>query len=204
MVSNVGVLGIQGAISEHVDAMSRVLKEEDVKGTVFVVKHRKQIDNIDGLIIPGGESTTISQILCKSGIYDEILKRVERNDLPIMGTCAGCVMLAKEIIDHATEIEPLRLMNMQIKRNAFGRQRHSFEQKIDINGFTQPYNAVFIRAPLITKVWGKCKILAKIDKKIVMARQDNLLASSFHPELTDDLRIHEYFLEMCLGFHNCQ
>jgi len=198
MVNNIsiGILGIQGAVSEHVTAMTRTLKEKDAKGTVFVVKHKEQINGIDGLIIPGGESTTISRVLHKSGIYDEILKRVEESNLPIMGTCAGCVILAKEITDHAAEVEPLYLMDMHVKRNAFGRQRESFEQRIDINGFTQPYNAVFIRAPLITKVWGKCKILAKIDKKIVMARQDNLLASSFHPELTDDLRIHEYFLEI--------
>lgn len=193
---SIGVLGIQGAVSEHVNVMSLTLKEKDIKGTVFVVKNKEQISSIDGLIMPGGESTTISRVLCKSGINKEILKRTERNDLPIMGTCAGCVILAKEIGDDATEINSLRLMDMEIKRNAFGRQKNSFEQKIDINGFAQPYNAVFIRAPVITKVWGKCKILAKIDKKIVMARQDKLLASSFHPELANDLRIHEYFLEM--------
>jgi len=198
MVNNtsVGILGIQGAVSEHVAAMTRTLKEKNVKGSVFVVRHKEQISDIDGLIIPGGESTTISRVLHKSGIYDEILKRVEESNLPIMGTCAGCVILAKEITDHAAEIEPLHLMDMQIKRNAFGRQKESFEQPININSFIQPYHAVFIRAPIITKVWGTCKVLAKIDKKIVMARQDNFLAASFHPELTDDLRIHEYFLEI--------
>lgn len=198
MVSNVsiGILGIQGAVSEHVTAMTRTLKEKDAKGTVFVVKHKEQINGIDGLIIPGGESTTISRVMHKSGIYDKILKITKENNLPIMGTCAGCVILAKEIEDHAAEIEPLRLMDAHVKRNAFGRQRESFEQPINIDGFTQPYYAVFIRAPIITKVRGTCKVLATIDKKIVMARQDNLLASSFHPELTDDLRIHEYFLEM--------
>ena len=87
-------------------------------------------------------------------------------------------------------------MNMQVDRNAFGRQKESFEKTIHIQGFSSPYNAVFIRAPAISKIWGKCKILAKIDKKIVMARQDNILAISFHPELTNDLRIHKYFLDM--------
>ena len=198
MVNNIsiGILGIQGAVSEHVAAMTRTLKEKNVKGTVFVVRHKEQISDIDGLIIPGGESTTISLMLHKSGIYDEILKRVKESNLPIIGTCAGCVILAKEITNHAAEIEPLHLMNMHVKRNAFGRQKESFEQPININSFIQPYHAVFIRAPIITKVWGTCKVLAKIDKKIVMARQDNFLAASFHPELTDDLRIHEYFLEM--------
>jgi len=198
MVNNIsiGILGIQGAVSEHATAMTHTLKEKDIKGTVFIVKHKKQVSDIDGLIIPGGESTTISRVMHKSGIYDEILKRVEESNLPIMGTCTGCIILTKEITDHAAEVEPLYLMDMHVKRNAFGRQRESFEQRIDIDGFTQPYNAVFIRAPIITKVWGTCKVLAKIDKKIVMARQDNSLAASFHPELTDDLRIHKYFLEM--------
>jgi len=167
MVNNIsiGILGIQGAVSEHATAMTRTLKEKDIKGTVFVVKHKEQISEIDGLIIPGGESTTISRVLHKSGIYDEILKRVKESNLPIMGTCAGCVILAKEITDHAAEVEPLHLMDMHVKRNAFGRQRESFEQPININGFTQPYYAIFIRAPIITKVRGTCKVLAKIDKK---------------------------------------
>jgi len=198
MVNNIsiGILGMQGAVSEHVALMTRTLKEKNVKGNVFIVNHKKQISEIDGLIIPGGESTTISRVLHESGIYGEIIKRVEESNLPIMGTCAGCVILAKEITDNEADMESLRFMDMHVKRNAFGRQKESFEQPISIDGFIQPYHAVFIRAPIITKVWGTCKVLAKIDKKIVMARQDNILASSFHPELTDDLRIHEYFLEM--------
>jgi pyridoxal 5'-phosphate synthase pdxT subunit len=193
---SIGVLGIQGAISEHIASMTNALKETNTSGEVFFVKYKKEIDDMDALILPGGESTTISKNLYKSDLHDAIIKRIEENSLPIMGTCAGCVLLAKELVDNNKDLKLLHAMDMQVERNAFGRQRESFEKNIDINGFSSPYTAVFIRAPLIKKVWGKCKILAEMNKKIVMARQDKFLALSFHPELTDDLRIHKYFLDM--------
>lgn len=193
---SIGVIGIQGAISEHIASMEKALEEKNTPGKVFVIKNKQEINGIDALVFPGGESTTISRILYKSGFHDAISKRINVNNLPVMGTCAGCVILASEMIDNTKNIKLLSAMDMQVKRNAFGRQRESFEKNIDIKGFSEPYNAVFIRAPVIEKVWGKCGILAKIDQKIVMARQDNLLALSFHPELTDDLRIHKYFLDM--------
>ena len=148
------------------------------------------------MIVPGGESTTISRILFKSGVYDAILQRLRQDSLYIMGTCAGCVLLAKEIVGNKDDVKLLHAMDMQVERNAFGRQKESFEKSIRIKGFSEPYNAIFIRAPAIKKVWGKCEILAEIDKKIIAARQDKFLALSFHPELTNDFRIHEYFLEM--------
>ena len=193
---SIGVLGIQGAISEHITSMTNALKETNTSGEVFFVKYKKEIDDIDALILPGGESTTISKNLYNSGLHDVIIKRIEENSLPIMGTCAGCVLLAKELVDNNKDVKLLHAMDMQVERNAFGRQRESFEKNIDINDFASPYAAVFIRAPLIKKVWGKCEVLAEMDKKIVMARQDKFLALSFHPELTDDLRIHRYFLDM--------
>lgn len=194
---SIGILGIQGAISEHISAMTKVLKDRNYKDIkVFVVKNKKDIDKIDALIMPGGESSTIFRVLDKSGVYEAISKRVKENNLPIMGTCAGCVLLAKEIVNNKKEIKPFCVMDMQVERNAFGRQKESFEQNVDIIGFSKPYYAVFIRAPIIKKVWGKCKILAQIDKKIIVARQNKYLASSFHPELTNDFRMHEYFLDM--------
>ncbi len=193
---SIGVLGIQGAISEHIASMEATLKEANTPGKVFVVNHKEKMTDIDALIIPGGESTTISRVLHKSDLYNIISERIKENNLPIMGTCAGCVILSKELSDNAKDVKLLNAMDMQVERNAFGRQKESFEKPIGIQGFSSPYNAVFIRAPIINKVWGKCKILAKIDKKIVMARQDNILAVSFHPELTNDLRIHKYFLDM--------
>ena len=197
---SVGVIGIQGAVSEHVASMEKALRETNTPGDVFVIKNKQEINYIDALVFPGGESTTISRILYKSGFSDAISKRIKENSLPIMGTCAGCVLLASEMTDNTQNVKLLSAMDTHVKRNAFGRQRESFEKNIDIKGFTEPYNAVFIRAPVIEKVWGNCEILAAVDKKIVMARQGNLLALSFHPELTDDLRIHKYFLDMILKY----
>ena len=193
---SIGVIGIQGAISEHVTTIKNALKKTNTPGNVFVIRHKEKIKEIDALVLPGGESTTISRVLYKTGLHDTILERITEENLPTMGTCAGCILLAKEIIDTAKDVKLLKTMDMQVERNAFGRQKESFEQNIQIKGFTRPYNAVFIRAPAITKVWGKCRVLAEIDEKIVMVRQENILALSFHPELTDDLRVHEYFLKM--------
>ena len=195
---SIGVIGIQGAISEHVNTMQNALKTFHTPGDVFFIKKLEELNKIDALILPGGESTTISKILCKTGLHDAISKKINEDHLPVMGTCAGCVLLADELVDNKkNDVKLFHSIDMQVERNAFGRQKESFEKHIDVLGFTKPYNAVFIRAPIIRKTWGRTKILAKINKKIiVMARQDNLLALSFHPELTNDLRIHKYFLDM--------
>jgi 5'-phosphate synthase pdxT subunit len=193
---SIGVFGAQGAISEHITMMINALEEKNISGDAFVVRNKKEINKIDALIIPGGESTTISKILYNSGFNNAILERIRKDNLPIMGTCAGCVILASKIVDNSNDIKHLSAMNMQVKRNAFGRQRESFEKNINIKGFSKPFNAVFIRAPIIEKVWGDCGILAKFDKKVIMARENQFLALSFHPELTDDIRIHKYFLDM--------
>lgn len=195
-IVSIGVLSVQGAVSEHIDSIRRVFKKTNAHGNAKLVRQKKDIDGIDALVIPGGESTTISRILFKSGVYDTILQRLRQDTLHIMGTCAGCVLLAKEIVGKKDDVKLLHAMDMQVERNAFGRQKESFEKSIGIKEFSEPYNAVFIRAPIIKKVWGKCEILGEIDKKIIAARQDKFLALSFHPELTNDLRIHEYFLEM--------
>ena len=192
----IGVIGLQGAVTEHIDSMQNAFKNYNVSGEVFIIKDNNQIKFLDALIIPGGESTTISRLINKLGLEKVISKRIENKDLAVMGTCAGCTILASELIDDFHDVRILNAMDMAVKRNAFGRQKESFEQNIQIKDFKLPYNAVFIRAPVIEKVWNDCEICSKIDNKIVMARQDNLLALSFHPELTDDLRIHKYFLEM--------
>jgi 5'-phosphate synthase pdxT subunit len=171
-------------------------EEMNVCGTTVSVRYKEHIDEIDALIIPGGESSTISKILTKSGMFDAIVKRVEDNTLPIMGTCAGCVLLAKKIVEKKDNLESLNAMDIEVERNAFGRQKESFEKIIEIKGFSKSYHAVFIRAPVIKNVWGTCEILSEVDKKIVAARQKKFLAFSFHPELTDDIRMHKYFLEM--------
>lgn len=191
----IGIIGVQGAISEHINIMQRTLDAEKISGNVFIIKNKDSLDNIDALILPGGESTTISKVLFKSGLYKEISNRIEKNNLPVMGTCAGCVLLAKDLSDN-DDVKLLKAMDMKVKRNAFGRQKESFEKTIEINGFSNPYNAVFIRAPIIEEVWNNCKVVAKINNNIVMVKQDKLIALSFHPELTDDIRVHKYFLDM--------
>jgi 5'-phosphate synthase pdxT subunit len=195
-ITTIGVLSIQGAVSEHIAVMNKTLEEEHLQGGAILVRQPADIERIDALILPGGESTTISRILVKTGMHEAIRKRMKRNDLPIMGTCAGCALLAKELTDTLGDVQLLKAMDMQVERNAFGRQKESCERFIDIKGFDTPFNAVFIRAPVITKVWGSCEILAKLEKEIVMARQGHYLALSFHPELTSDLRVHRFFLRM--------
>lgn len=193
----IGVVGFQGAVSEHIYIMKKTLEAEKTPGEVFTVKQTSDLEHVDALILPGGESTTISKFLHRSRLYSKIQSLVKNDDLPIMGTCAGCVLLAKEISsDTSIDVKPLKLMDIKVKRNAFGRQRESFEENINIEGFSSPYHAVFIRAPIIEKTWGECKPLARVDDKTVMAKQRNLLALSFHPELTDDIRIHKYFLNL--------
>ncbi|UCE72946.1 MAG: pyridoxal 5'-phosphate synthase glutaminase subunit PdxT, partial [Methanomassiliicoccales archaeon] len=155
---------------------------------------------VDGLIIPGGESTTISKLMVKAGM-DEIIRERASDGLPIMGTCAGCILLAKEGDKEVEESETiiLGLMDMKVERNAFGRQRESFETTLSIAGFENPYEAVFIRAPTVEEVWGGCRALARLEGRIVMAKQRNLMAVSFHPELTNDMRVHKLLLNMILN-----
>ena len=193
---NIGIIGVQGTILEHANTIKRLFSETNTDGEIFIIRDKNQLEKVDGLIIPGGETTTISKILAKTGLYDKILDRIKRKNIAIMGTCAGCVVLSEKIINSSSEIKCLNAIKMHVKRNAFGRQKESFEQEINIKGFSKPYNAIFIRAPIIEKTFDDCEILAKINDKIIMARQDNFLAISFHPELTDDLRIHKYFLDI--------
>jgi 5'-phosphate synthase pdxT subunit len=197
----IGVISVQGAISEHVDALNRAAAELDIENVqVLQVRKDKDVDTVDGLIIPGGESTTISKLLLQFGLYDRIIKRAREEELPILGTCAGCIVLASEgdIEVDKTQTELLKLMDMRVIRNAYGSQRESFESDITINadGFFEPYHAVFIRAPMIEGIWGGCRSLATLEGKIILAQQGNLVAAAFHPELTDDMRIHKYFLEL--------
>jgi 5'-phosphate synthase pdxT subunit len=197
---NVGVLGIQGAVSEHLESMQKVLIEKNIDGNVTVVNNEKKLSAVDALILPGGESTTISKLIEKSNLNEVLKDRIKNQDLPIMGTCAGCVILAKEILGNGSDIVTLNAIDMQVVRNAFGRQKQSFEKQIEIRGFKSPFNAVFIRAPVIKKVWSGCKILSEIDEGIVMVRENEILAMSFHPELIDDTRIHCYFVDMILNY----
>lgn len=189
----IGVIAVQGDVSEHIDALKRAMKENRIKGTPMPIRKSTDIERVDALIIPGGESTAISRLLVESGLFNRIVD-MGKEGLPIMGTCAGCVLLAKKVA--GKKIKLFGLMDMSVERNAFGRQRESFEMDVEIYGFERPFHGIFIRAPIITHVYGECKILAKIENKIVMAQQKNLMAIVFHPELTNDTRIHRAFLNL--------
>lgn len=186
----IGVLSIQGAVSEHLDLLKRC-------GAAAVpVKKLSDLEGLEGLILPGGESTTIGGLMEKYGLNEAVRAR-SRAGMPVFGTCAGMVLLAREILDGAWEQPRLALMDVKVRRNAFGRQRESFETPVRINGFDTPVEGVFIRAPLIEEAGSAVEVLASLDEGIVAARQGNLLAVSFHPELTGDLRLHYYFMKMC-------
>lgn len=193
----IGILGIQGDISEHIRITSLAVSNLGMTDTVIAVKKSEDLENIKALIIPGGESTTISKLIRKFQMFEPIRSKA-LDGIPIMGTCAGCVLLAKEGGKEveATEMELFALMDYEVERNAFGRQRNSFEAPLKINGIDHPVKGVFIRAPAIKKVWGRCKVLSTFEEKIVMVQQDNMMALSFHPELTDDTSIHEMFLDI--------
>lgn len=164
---------------------------------VVVAKKPSQLRNIDGLIIPGGESTTIGKLMVK---YDFIraIKALFKKSVPIYGTCAGLILLAKKITEGDQPL--LELMDIEARRNAFGRQRESFEADLDIPEIDEePFRGVFIRAPWIESAGKQVKIMASLKNKAVMARQNRLLVTAFHPELTGDIRIHQYFLNMIKG-----
>jgi pyridoxal 5'-phosphate synthase pdxT subunit len=185
----VGVLALQGAVREHCNAL-RECGMEPVE-----IKYRDQLQSVKGLIIPGGESTTVGKLLVRHDMLD-LIRDMGLKGFPIFGTCTGLILLAKNIIGSG---QPrLGLMDITVGRNAFGRQVASFERGLTIQEISPPdYHAVFIRAPYITEVGVDVKVLAQIDDKILMARQENFLAAAFHPELTADFRIHQYFLDMC-------
>lgn len=189
----IGVLSIQGAISEHIQACSSALQKTHLSAVVKPVRNIPDINIIDALIIPGGESTTVAQVSSQTGLLAAIKNRIQRDDLPILGTCAGCILLAKQLTTQNDSIHTLEAMNMQVERNAFGRQKESFEHPVLFADWTKPFPAVFIRAPRITKVWGGCTAVSMFKGNIIAAQQNRMIALSFHPELTTDPRIYNYF-----------
>jgi 5'-phosphate synthase pdxT subunit len=193
----IAVIAIQGNVEEHISVAERALKEIGLGGEVIPVRHSGTILTCDAIILPGGESTTLGRLMAREGIDVEI-KEAAFAGKPIMGTCAGLVLLAKDGGEQVmrTGQKLLGLMDISVNRNAFGGQKESFEIPIKVSMLDSPYNMVFIRAPVITRVGQDVEILAKFNDKIVAARQGNILGLAFHPELTDDLRIHCYFLGM--------
>ena len=194
----IGVLGLQGAFTEHEEALRRAAASRGVDVDVTAVRRRVEVERLDGLVMPGGESTTISKLLRAFDVHDLLVQRATEEDFPILGTCAGMILLSKEgdgQVDK-TDTRLLGLMDMAVNRNAFGRQRESFEASIDVKGFDAPLPGVFIRAPAITRTWGACEPLGELGGFTIAARQQNRLALAFHPELTGDMRVHERFVDM--------
>lgn len=188
----VGVIAIQGNVEEHVEAAKKALGG---KGEVVTIKHGGIVPSCDALIIPGGESTTLCRLAWSEGISKEIIDKA-RHGTPIMGTCAGLIMLAKEGDEEVAKTcqKLLGLMDIKINRNAYGRQKDSFEAPLQLPFIKgEPFNAVFIRAPAIVSAGKDVEVLATLGDFIVAAKQGNMLALAFHPELTNDFRIHKYF-----------
>ena len=185
----VGVLALQGAFKLHVQALERLGVE------AIEVRSLENFGASEALIIPGGESTTMSFLLESSGIFDSLQER-SNHGMPILGTCAGMILLSSKITDGRNDQKPLKLIDIEVRRNGYGRQIDSFESDLFIEGFKSSFRGVFIRAPLVENASEKVEVLAEVNGRPVMCRQDSVIVTSFHPELADDDRIHAEFLEM--------
>jgi len=192
----VSIIGVQGDVEEHVLITRKAMEKLGLDGKVVATRRLDQLFGSDGVIIPGGESTTISKLIWKDGMAEEIVRMAE-DGKPVMGTCAGMILLAKHGDEQVekTKTRLLKLLNIKVRRNAFGRQRESFEVELDVKGIGR-FNAIFIRAPAIEWVGDGVEVLARFEEKIVGVRQKNVIGLAFHPELTGDTRIHEFFLSL--------
>ncbi|MCI4434976.1 MAG: pyridoxal 5'-phosphate synthase glutaminase subunit PdxT [Thermoplasmata archaeon] len=194
---NIGILNIQGDVSEHAEMARQALEDLGLKGNVIYVKSLFDLEKINGLIIPGGESTTISRLLKTTGLFEKIRERALKGDLGIMGTCAGTIVISKETGD--PRVLPMGIIDIEIKRNAYGRQYSSFQVMLKIKGLDKPFPAVFIRAPIIKNVSNDVEIMATYGDDIVFVKKGKIFALTFHPELTNDNRIHRMFIERVGG-----
>ncbi len=188
----IGVLALQGAVREHTKML------EDLGATAVAVKRPEQLAVCQGLIIPGGESTTIGKLMVRYGFLEPLRERIAEG-MRVFGTCAGMIVLARELVEGDQPL--LGSMDIKVRRNAYGRQVDSFEDRLEIDGISsaEPFAGVFIRAPWIEEVGPEVQVLGRHRGRIVMAREGNILVAAFHPELTEDARIHRYFLDMVNG-----
>lgn len=183
----IGVLGLQGDVAEHVTAL-------DAAGaTPVVVKRVDELGSVDGLVIPGGESTTIGKLLVRFGLLDPLRRRV-RAGMPVLGTCAGLILMAADVVGAEDAPHRLGVLDVSVRRNAYGRQVDSFEADIDVAGFDRPVRVAFIRAPAIERIGDGVEVLAAWEDRPVLVRQNHMVASSFHPEITGETAIHRAFV----------
>ena len=185
----IGVLALQGAFNAHAQALRQL------NADVREIRLPQDLDGVAGVVLPGGESTTMSQLLLSSGVFDILTQRIA-DGLPALGTCAGLILLAKQVLDARPDQVSCSVLDVTVRRNGYGRQIDSFEADIAVTGLTTPFTAVFIRAPIIEEVGNGVEILAMHDGAPVAVASQNVLAASFHPELTSDVRFHELFLHM--------
>lgn len=199
MSLTVGVLAIQGDVHENITSTQRAIKELGVEGSVIGVKTSEEISKLDGLIIPGGESTTIGQLSLVNSSLKIIKEKIEQG-MPVLGICAGMIMLSKTANDRVvgkTDQPLLDLLDIKLERNSFGRQKESFEANVSMNSIDIPkFNGVFIRAPSVSDTGSGVEILAKFNEKIVAVKKGNMLGVAFHPELTEDVSLHKYFINL--------
>jgi 5'-phosphate synthase pdxT subunit len=189
------VLALQGDTREHLAALREAGAE------AMTVRRRSELDAVDGLVIPGGESTTMTHLLREFELLEPLRARLAEG-MPAYGSCAGMILLASEILDAGVagrEAAPLKGIDMTVRRNAFGRQVDSFEGDIDFDGLDRPVHAVFIRAPWVERVGPDVRVLGRAADHIVAVRQDRMLATSFHPEMTGDRRVHRLFVDIVTG-----
>lgn len=199
MSLTVGVLAIQGDVYENITSTQRAIKELGVEGSVIGVKTSEEISKLDGLIIPGGESTTIGQLSLVNSSLKIIKEKIEQG-MPVLGICAGMIMLSKTANDRVvgkTDQPLLDLLDIKLERNSFGRQKESFEANISMNSIDIPkFNGVFIRAPSVSDTGSGVEVLAKFNEKIIAVKKGNMLGVAFHPELTEDVSLHKYFINL--------
>lgn len=182
-----GVIGVQGDVTEHVIAIEEAAKKTSTPVDVITIRQSGLVPQCDYLLLPGGESTTISRLLTTEGIDSEITEHAAAGK-PILATCAGLIVASTDANDN--RVSPLHLLNIEVTRNAFGRQRDSFETHIPVAGLSDPFHAVFIRAPTVSRVGNNVSVLATVDSVPVAVKEGNIVGTAFHPELTGDSRIH--------------
>lgn len=200
----IGVLGIQGDIEENILSIAEALKNLNLQGTVESVRYSESIAELDGLILPGGESTVIGNLLSIQGNIFQTIKKKITEGMPVLGTCAGLIMLSKRTYDKVigeTKQKLFGMLDVVIERNAFGRQHESFEVDLDIPILGKElFRGIFIRSPIINNVGESVNILTKLNDKIVAVKQNNIIGTSFHPELSTDRRLHELFIKDSVEF----
>jgi pyridoxal 5'-phosphate synthase pdxT subunit len=201
----IGVLGLQGDIEENVAATNQALQELRINGNVEMVRYPEEIERIDGLILPGGESTVQSSLVAIQRSMPIIKKRISEA-MPVLGTCAGMIMLSKRAYDRivgSTKQKLIGDLDIVIERNAFGRQNDSFEANLSLSILgNEAFNGVFIRAPAVSEVGKDVEVIGKLNNKIVAVKQKNIIGTSFHPELSGDSRMHRHLINMALEFKN--